>query len=99
MPTPLIEGRNIGPVMAQEFKRLGIHTVEQFWELGWKEACLLWVERFPSRINLNAFRSVVGAVYGVEYNRIPPDEDADVRRTVDELRRVAGTRKSSPRSR
>lgn len=100
MPTPLIEGRNIGPVTAREFERLGIYTVEQLRELGWKEACLLWVERFPSRINLNAFRSVAGAVYGVDYNQIPPDEDADVRRTIIELRRAAGTRKpDSQRSR
>ena len=89
MPTPLIEGRNIGPVTAREFERLGIYTVEQLRELGWKEACLLWVERFPSRINLNAFRSVAGAVYGVDYNQIPPDEDAEAERTAVELRRAA----------
>lgn len=87
--TPLIQGKNIGPVTAKEFERLGIYTVEQLRELGWKEACLLWVERFPSRINLNAFRSVIGAVYGLDYNQIPPDEDAEAQRTVMELRRAS----------
>jgi hypothetical protein len=85
----LINGKNIGPVTAREFARLGIHTVEELRELGWKEACLLWVERFPARINLNAFRSVIGAIYGADWNRIPPDEDADAQRTVKELRAAA----------
>ena len=92
MGTPLIKGRNIGPVTAREFERLGISTVEQLKELGWKEACLLWAERYPSRINLNAFRSIVGAVYDRDYNDIPPDEDADARRAVKELRRLASAR-------
>jgi hypothetical protein len=85
MRTPLIQCRNISPVTAREFGRLGVYTVEQLKELGWKEACLLRAECFLSRINLNVFRSVIGAVYGVDY-QIPPDEDADTQRKVIELR-------------
>ena len=87
MKTPLIQARNLGPVSVREFARLRIHTLEQLQELGWEEACLLWAGRFPSRINLNAFRSVIGAVYGVDWNRIPPDDDARARRLIDRLRR------------
>jgi hypothetical protein len=93
--TPLIRGKNIGPVTAGEFERLGIHTLEHLRDVGWREACLLWVERFPSRINLNAFRSVIGAVYGLEYNHIPPDEDAAARRMVENLRRTARAAKAT----
>lgn len=84
--TPLTKARNLGPASAGEFAVLGVRTLEHLRELGWREACLMWVERFPSRINLNAFRSVVGAVYGVGWNEIPPEEDAAVRRLLKELR-------------
>ena len=86
MPTPLIEGKNIGPVTAHEFASLGIFTLEQLMDLGWREACLLWVERYPERINLNAFRSVIGAVYNVSYNQIPPQDDAEAVLLVRHLR-------------
>ena len=92
MGTPLIKGRNIGPVVARELERLGISTVEQLKELGWKEVCLLWAESYPARINLNAFRAIIGAVYDLNHNCIPPEEDADARRTVKELRRLANRR-------
>lgn len=84
--TPLTKARNLGPASAREFAALGVRTLEHLRELGWREACLLWVERFPARINLNAFRSVVGAIYDVPWNRIPPDEEAAVQRLLRELR-------------
>ena len=93
--TPLIQGKNIGPVTAKEFERLGIYSVEQLQELGWREAFLLWAERFPSRINLNAFRSVIGAVYGLDYNQIPPEEVEEAVRTVQELRRATRAKNRS----
>ena len=86
MPTPLIKARNLGPASAREFGKLGIHTLEHLRELGWKEACLLWAEKFPARVNLNAFRSVIGAVYDVDWNRIPPREEEAARRILHQLR-------------
>lgn len=82
----MMEARNLGPVSVRELGRCGIHTLAQLREMGWKEACLLWVEYYPARINLNAFRSVIGAIYGVNWNRIPPAEDAEARRLVEDLR-------------
>jgi hypothetical protein len=96
MNTPIVKARNLGPVCAREFARLGIYTLEHLRDLGWKEACLMWAERFPSRINLNAFRSVIGAVYDVDWNRIPPEEDADARRTLDQLRRQKRAAEAEP---
>jgi hypothetical protein len=87
LTTPLTRAKNLGPVSARELGRLGIHTLEHLRELGWQEAALLWVDRFPSRVNLNAFRSLIGAIYGVDWNRIPPEEEARARRLVDRLRR------------
>ena len=86
MPTSLIEARNIGPVTAREFASLGVFTLEQLMDLGWREACLLWVERYPERINLNAFRSVIGAIHNVDYNQIPPQDDVEAVQLVPSLR-------------
>lgn len=92
--TPLRRARNLGPVSARELAGLGIQSLEQLREIGWREACLMWAERCPRRINLNAFRSVIGAVYGVSWNEIPVLEDLEARSLIASLRRDSRKRPS-----
>ncbi len=87
MTTPLDQARNLGPVSSREFAALGVHTLERLCELGWEEACLLWVERYPARINLNAFTSVIGAIQGVAWNEINPADRQRAKVLIAELRR------------
>ena len=87
MKTPLDQARNLGPVSSREFAALGVHTLEHLCELGWEEACLLWVERYPARVNLNAFTSVIGAVQGVAWNEINPTDRQRAKVLIAELRR------------
>ena len=79
--------KNLGPVCARELGQLGIHTLEHMRDLGWQEVCLKWVERFPSRVNLNAFRCVIGAICDVRWSEIPQEADAEAQRMVRQLRR------------
>ncbi len=87
MTTPLEQARNVGPVWSREFAALGLHTLEHLCEHGWEEACLLWVERYPDRINLNAFTSVIGAIQGVAWNEINPADRQRAKLLIVELRR------------
>lgn len=89
MKTPLEQGRNLGPVASREFATFGVHTLEHLCELGWEEACLLWVERYPARINLNAFTSVIGAIKDLAWNEIDPADRQRAKVLIAELRRRA----------
>jgi hypothetical protein len=89
MATPLSKAKNLGPVCVRELAQVDVHTLERLRELGWEEACLMWIERFPARINLNAFRGVIGAIHDVHWNAVPPEEDRVAQRMVKELRRAA----------
>lgn len=92
MRTPIEKARNLGPVSARELASLGIRTLEQLQELGWREACLLWAERYPARINLNAFVSVVGAIREQAWNEIDPASREEARRLVLKLRKERADR-------
>ncbi len=82
--------RNIGPLTRAELASVGIHSAEQMVELGWQEVCLRWVEAFPARANLNAFAAVIGAIDGVDWRQIDPEQKEAARKLAQRLRRGLG---------
>lgn len=85
-PTPLASIVNFGPVTLPEFAALGLTTVDQLERLGAEAVCRRWVERFPERLNVNAFVGVVATLEGVPWTRVSPGGKALARRIVDDLR-------------
>lgn len=73
MNTPISKARNLGPVSEVELESVGITSLEQMVEMGWENVCLRYVEMYPSRLNLNAFTSIIGAIYDQDWRKIDPD--------------------------
>jgi DNA transformation protein len=71
--SPIEDARNLGPISGQEFRSIGIDTVEKLVEIGWREACLRLVDRYPKRINLNAFTAIIGATTGEDWRNVDPE--------------------------
>lgn len=81
-----------GPVCTPELEAIGLDSVEKIRAIGWKEAYLRWVERFPARINLNAALGMVAADRGVHWLKVAPEDRVAAKRLVFLLRR--GKRRS-----
>lgn len=84
--TPIAKAKNLGPVSAREFASLGMTALERLQEMGWTEACLLSTERYPARVNLNAFVSVIGAIEERVWHEIDPAVKEEARRLIARLR-------------
>ena len=84
--TPLAEVVNFGPVTLREFTAMGITTVDQIERLGAEETCRRWVERFPERLNVNAFVGVVATLEGVPWTRVSDGGRGLARRIAESLR-------------
>ena len=64
--------KNLGPVSRKELHLIGIHSLADIQKLGWEEVCIRWAGRFPQRINLNAFTSIIGAELDCDWRNVPP---------------------------
>ena len=83
-----IEG--FGPVCSPELRAVGIRSVEDIRALGWEEAYLRWVARFPTRVNVNAAVGMIAAELGVPWLKVGADEKEQARRVVARLRKGRG---------
>jgi hypothetical protein len=63
--TKLSEVKNFGPVTLPELESLGLVFVEDLQRLGFERVCRMWVEKFPERLNANAFVAVLSTIEGV----------------------------------
>ena len=79
-----IEG--FGPVCSPELRAVGIQSVEDIRALGWEEAYLRWVARFPARVNVNAAVGMVAAELGVPWLKVGVEDKEQARRVVARLR-------------
>lgn len=85
-PSPTIAG--FGPVCTPELRAVGIHSAEDIRELGWEEAYLRWIERFPARINVNAAYGMLAAERGISWLELTASDKAQARSFVQRLRRT-----------
>lgn len=86
-PTPIAEGKNLGPVTEAELGSIGINTIEQIRSLGWEEVCERYSEAYPERLNLNAFAAIIGAIEGQDWRKIDPQLKDQARKLIRRLRR------------
>jgi hypothetical protein len=89
-PVPLGEVVNFGPVTLAEFESLGIVTLDQLEELGFEETARRWVERYPERLNVNAFIGLVATLDGVVWTRVNASQKAKARNLVNQMKRELG---------
>lgn len=70
---PIEEARNLGPQSGKEFRTIGIDSLGKLKEMGWEQACIALAMEYPSRVNLNAFTSIIGAIYNQDWRFIDPE--------------------------
>jgi hypothetical protein len=75
-----------GPVCQPELNAIGIRSNAQIRELGWEEAYLRWVERFPVRINVNAAVAMIAAEQGIHWKAVSAQDKAKAQILVRRLR-------------
>ena len=78
-----------GPACTPELQAVGIDSIERIRELGWEEAYLRWVERFPNRINVNAAVAMFAAEQNMSWLLVSREEKERARRLVQRLRSQA----------
>ena len=75
-----------GPVCTPELRAAGIDSSEQIRQLGWQEAYLSWIARFPERINVNAAVAMIAAEQNVRWLDVSPEDKERARSLVRRLR-------------
>jgi hypothetical protein len=78
---------NFGPVCTPELRAVGIDSEDAIRKLGWEEAYLRWVDRFPNRVNVNAAVAMLAAEQGISWLRVSPADKGRARALVKRLRR------------
>ena len=81
---------NIGPVLAENLRRVGIDTPEQLRETGAREA---W-RRIRTQVDAGAcfhqLTALAGAERGIPKRDLPPEEKAALRAFFDGIKRTEG---------
>lgn len=70
---------NIGPVIADWLREIGIHTLDELEATGSIQAWSLIKERHPGAVSLVGLYALEGAILGVRWNQLPPDIKAQLR--------------------
>lgn len=84
---PLSQVKNFGPVTLAEFHAMGFTRLEQLEALGFEEVCRRWVQRYPERLNANAFLGVVTALEDTVWTQATSTQRAAARELAAQLRR------------
>ena len=71
--TKISEARNLGPKSESELNQMGINSLEQMIELGWKKVCLEYIYFYPDKINLNMITAIIGAIYNQDWRNVDPE--------------------------
>lgn len=76
--------KNIGKEMARKLDSVGILTAEDLKETGSKEAFFRLKERYPEVCLVHLY-TLQAAIEGVDYNTLPEDTKADLKKYSDSL--------------
>lgn len=79
---------NIGKEMKRKLISVGIDSPEKLIELGAKEAFLKLREAYPNVCLVHLY-SLEGAIYNIEYNRLPEDKKIELKAFTDSLKNTA----------
>lgn len=67
------KARNLGPISAKRLNEIGIFTLSDLKERGWKHVMLALALVSEKNINLNFARALIGAELDVDWRNIPGD--------------------------
>jgi len=87
MPTPIEDGRSLGPKSGAVLRAAGIVTVEELRELGWEEALVRVAELDPRWINANMAYGLMAAIDDVDWRELTATQKAAGKRACERLRR------------
>lgn len=74
---------NIGPVLAEELKQVGIDTPEALRETGAEEAWLRIRLRVDGGACLHKLQALAGAAAGIPKKELPPERKAELKAFFD----------------
>lgn len=89
----LEEAVNIGPVLAEELRQSGFETLEDMRAAGYLEAIRRLRAVNPERDCANSALAVAGAIQGVRWMKLPPEER---RRILAEVNTLLAAENSGP---
>lgn len=75
----LLDMPNIGPVLAENLKRIGVDAPEQLRAMGAERAFLEIRSRVDPTACLHQLEALAGAVAGVRKNQLPPERKAELK--------------------
>ena len=81
------DAKNLGPVSAAEMQALGVEYLDQIEEMGWEEFCIRYVELFPSRLNLNAFTAIIGALHDQDWRSVDPGLKSEAKQLIARIKK------------
>lgn len=76
----LAELPNIGPVLAENLRKIGVETPEALRKTGVEEAWLQIRLRVDSGACLHQLQALAGAAAGVSKKELPPERKAELKR-------------------
>lgn len=79
-------GLNLGPKTSAELATVGIKTLSKLRKIGWKNALLLLITKYPHRLNLNMAAGLIGAELGVHWQKIPERTRDQAKQLIKRLR-------------
>lgn len=85
--TPIEQARALGPTVGAELRRIGISTKEELLEIGWQEAWVRLIERYPGRLNRNCAYGLAAAVLDIDWRQLPPGVKQEIATLAQQLRR------------
>lgn len=86
MNTPILKGKNIGPVTAEELCSIGIDTLEKLMQLGWERAYQIYVEAYPHRINVNCLVALIGACKNQHWQKVSVQDKMRAKQIISRLK-------------
>jgi hypothetical protein len=69
---------------------MGFLYFDQLASKGWEEACRLYVQYYPERLNANAFIGIITALEDTVWTRATSEQKARAHQLVNELRKDLG---------
>lgn len=86
--TAIINGLNLGPVMAEDLASIGVYSIEKLREMGLEEVYELLIERFPNRLNMNCLVSLYGAIHELDWRKVDQTTKKQLMNYNDKLKKI-----------
>jgi len=80
--TLIKDAKNLGPIVSAELEAIDIIYLEQLQKMGWQDSCVKYVEYYPSRLNLNAFCAIIGAINNQDWRKVDSNLKLEAKKLI-----------------